>query len=62
MTRAAFPPDDEGLRAFRELAATNITALNHAVRDIPAERIRCMCAWAKLGSLVEGAAIASGRG
>jgi 5-methyltetrahydropteroyltriglutamate--homocysteine methyltransferase len=45
VSRASFPPDEDGLRAFRELVAVNVAVLNHAVRDIPAERIRLHVCW-----------------
>ncbi|HVH24026.1 MAG TPA: hypothetical protein VNA11_16370 [Pseudonocardia sp.] len=45
VTRAAFPPDDDGLRAYRRLVEQNLAALDHAVRDIPAERVRMHVCW-----------------
>jgi 5-methyltetrahydropteroyltriglutamate--homocysteine methyltransferase len=45
VSRARFPPDDAGLAAFRRFAAENVAALNHALRDIPADRVRLHLCW-----------------
>ncbi len=44
-SRSSFPPDDEGLAAFRRQAAENLAALDHALRDIPPDRIRMHVCW-----------------
>ncbi|WP_214404601.1 cobalamin-independent methionine synthase II family protein [Pseudonocardia lacus] len=43
--RTFFPPDEDGLAAFRRLAAQNVAVLNHALRDIPPERVRLHLCW-----------------
>jgi 5-methyltetrahydropteroyltriglutamate--homocysteine methyltransferase len=43
--RTFFPPDAEGLAAFRRLAAQNVEVLNHALRDVPADRVRMHLCW-----------------
>jgi 5-methyltetrahydropteroyltriglutamate--homocysteine methyltransferase len=43
--RTFFPPDADGLAAFRRLAAQNVEVLNHALRDIPPERVRLHLCW-----------------
>jgi 5-methyltetrahydropteroyltriglutamate--homocysteine methyltransferase len=45
VTRAAFAPDDAGLREYRWLVAQNVAALNQALRDIPPERVRLHMCW-----------------
>ncbi len=45
VTRAAFAPDENGLRAYRWLITQNVAALNQALRDIPPERVRLHMCW-----------------
>jgi 5-methyltetrahydropteroyltriglutamate--homocysteine methyltransferase len=45
VSRTRFPPDDEGLAAYRRLVAENVAVLNHALRDIPADRVRLHLCW-----------------
>lgn len=45
VSRTRFPPGDEGLAAFRRFAAENVAVLNHALRDIPADRVRLHLCW-----------------
>jgi 5-methyltetrahydropteroyltriglutamate--homocysteine methyltransferase len=45
VSRTFFPPDAEGLAGFRRLAAENVAVLNHALRDIPPERVRLHVCW-----------------
>lgn len=45
VSRTLFPPDDEGLVGFRRLAAENVAVLNHALRDIPPDRVRLHVCW-----------------
>ncbi|NMH79644.1 cobalamin-independent methionine synthase II family protein [Pseudonocardia xinjiangensis] len=44
-SRAEFPDDAEGLRAFRGLVEENVAALNRALRDVPPERVRLHMCW-----------------
>ncbi|MGI5131595.1 cobalamin-independent methionine synthase II family protein [Pseudonocardia sp. CA-107938] len=44
-SRANFPPDADGLRAFRAQAEENLAVLEHALRDVPADRIRIHTCW-----------------
>jgi 5-methyltetrahydropteroyltriglutamate--homocysteine methyltransferase len=45
VTRAAFAPDENGLREYRWLVTQNVAALNQALRDIPPERVRLHMCW-----------------
>jgi 5-methyltetrahydropteroyltriglutamate--homocysteine methyltransferase len=45
VSRRFFPPDDEGLAAFRRHVRTNVEVLNHALRDVPPERVRLHLCW-----------------
>lgn len=45
-SRANFPPDAAGLRAFRAQAEENLAVLDHALRDVPPDRIRIHTCWA----------------
>ena len=44
-SRANFPPDAAGLRAFRAQAEENLAVLDHALRDVPPDRIRIHTCW-----------------
>ncbi|MEJ3656701.1 cobalamin-independent methionine synthase II family protein [Actinomycetes bacterium KLBMP 9759] len=45
VSRGFFEFDDAGLREFRRFAATNLAVLDHALRDIPPDRIRMHTCW-----------------
>jgi 5-methyltetrahydropteroyltriglutamate--homocysteine methyltransferase len=44
-SRSNFPPDADGLRAFRAQAEENLAVLDQALRDVPSDRIRIHTCW-----------------
>jgi 5-methyltetrahydropteroyltriglutamate--homocysteine methyltransferase len=45
VSRRFFPPDADGLAAFRRHIGLNVEVLNHALRDVPPERVRLHLCW-----------------